>query len=71
MNKYLDCWQSDEHTVLFDSLSYIPTFYLKKTYSKYHEIKLLKRFLPQDDSISLLEVGCATGEIYRYFKNVF
>ncbi len=70
MEKY-ECWQTGDHPVLFDSKVYYPSFCLGRVYSLFNEFRLMERFIGQAASGTLLEVGCAGGELYRYFKNVY
>lgn len=65
--KHLDCWQSASHASLFDYRLYFPSFCLKKVYN-FNEFMLMNEFIPRDKRVRLLDVGCATGEVSRYFK---
>jgi len=70
MEKY-ECWQTGDHPVPFDSKVYYPSFCLGKVYSVFNEFRLMERFIDKGADGTLLEVGCAGGELYRYFKNVY
>lgn len=66
--KNFESWLSEEHPVLFDSRAYFPFFSLSRVYNNFNEFKLFNRFVPKREKLTLLEVGCAAGELYRYFK---
>lgn len=66
-----ECWQTGKHPLLFDSKVYYPSFSLGKVYSIFNEFKLMERYLDKSAETKMLEVGCAGGELYRYFGNVF
>jgi len=65
---FYDAWNAEAHIRLFDLWSRVPLFVLKDRYRRFNEVQLLNAVadgltLP----FTLLEVGCATGEFYRYF----
>ena len=64
-----EAWDDQTHAEHFDSLSAKPNFVLKKHYESYGEGKLLKKWKPHNGKGMLFEVGCATGELYRYIHN--
>lgn len=61
-------WQDQEHAREFDALSTFPDFLLQKRFESYNEVRLLRAHLPAIKGGRLYEVGCATGEFYRYAK---
>ena len=65
-----DAWKSAAHVEHFDLWSRVPLFVLQDRYERFNEVRLLEAYL-QAASLpcSLLEVGCATGEFYRYLKS--
>ena len=64
-----EAWDDQTHAEHFDSLSAKPNFVLKKHYESYGEGKLLKKWKPHNGEGMLFEIGCATGELYRYIHN--
>jgi SAM-dependent methyltransferase len=70
MSKF-ECWQTKEHATTYDARIYYPTVCLKKLYQDFNEFILLDKYLPKNESIKLLEVGCATGEIYRFLQHAY
>jgi len=69
--KSLEAWQSQEHPVFFDGRMHFPFFLLRKIYNNYNEFKLLNQVILKDEKCTLLDLGCATGELFRYFKHNF
>jgi len=62
-------WADQAHAVHFDALSGLPGFLLRRSYERFNEIQLLNEALDRrTGQTRLLEVGCATGEMYRYLK---
>ena len=60
-------WGREQHAVHFDALSHVPRFVLRRSYERFNEVRLLNAALDHAREPSLLlEVGCATGEFYRY-----
>ena len=64
-----EAWNDQTHAEHFDFMSAEPKFILKKHYESYGEGKLLKKWKPHNGRGGLYEVGCATGELYRYIHN--
>jgi SAM-dependent methyltransferase len=66
---YYDAWKAKGHVQLFDIWSRVPLFVLRDRFERFNEVLLLNTWLEgYDSSFSLLEIGCATGEFYRYFS---
>jgi len=68
ISKTHELWHMDIHAVSADSWSKLSLTELKKTYESYNEIRL---FLENKSFIKgkkFIEIGCATGELYRYLK---
>ena len=61
-------WQDREHARHFDFRSAFPDNALVRNYESFNDVRLLGEFLAAGRSASLLEVGCATGEFYRYLS---
>ena len=69
MPSLYESWDSQEHPGEFDNLRFVPTFALKRVYESFNEVQLLSETASnQVDGFSVLEVGCATGELYRYLS---
>ena len=64
-------WQKVEHTQCFDSWSRLTDRELEKLYESFNEIKLLKKYCGDIKGTSFFEIGCATGELYRYLTERF
>lgn len=70
MSELHRAWASKEHATHFDALRRVPSFVLRQAYERFNEIQLLNALLAQRSGrIRLLEVGCATGELYRYLRS--
>src|SRR3989338_8750483 len=72
MSNFYKQWQEIDHVRFFDAWSGLSTSMLKKIYESFNEIQLLVQYLNSYPAPStLLEVGCATGELYRYlYRNL-
>jgi len=68
---YFDCWQSKEHAHLFEYRDYFPSFRLASVYANFNEFNLFRNFISPGFQGTLLEIGCATGASYRFFKRFF
>ena len=70
MTKF-SCWQDQGHSVHFDSRVFYPTFCLKHLYGRFNEFDLLNGYTPSSEPYSLLDIGCATGEVSRYLRSIY
>ena len=62
-------WRSQDHAEVFDEWRFVPTFTLKRIYESFNDILLLHEAAKtMGRKCSVLEVGCATGEFYRYLS---
>ncbi len=61
-------WHSKYHTKTFDFLAAQPFPLVKHYYESFNEVKLLKKFEQNISGNQFYEVGCATGELYRYIS---
>ncbi len=62
-------WQSAEHVRHFDFRSALSATNLTRNYQVLNDVQLLNERLAQGHgSETLLEVGCATGEFFRYLQ---
>jgi SAM-dependent methyltransferase len=68
---YIETWKSDLHITAYDSKMFFPSFLLDGIYGILNEFRLIERFIPKNGRARLLEIGCATGELHRYFKRAF
>ena len=59
-------WNHEMHASVFDYMHKRPGFILKKHYESFNEGRLLKQFASQIKGKRFFEIGCATGELYRY-----
>lgn len=67
---YFDAWVRTDHARLFDAWSRVPTFVLQDRFERCNEIQMLRQVLvSRNGACTLLEVGCATGEFYRYLMS--
>jgi len=64
-----EAWNDPIHAEHFDVMSTKPNLILKSRFESFGEGKLIKRWKPHKERGSLFEVGCATGELYRYIHN--
>lgn len=67
-SKWYQDWQTGSHTILFDSRSRLPARSLVRRFESFSDVRLLRRALLANPQARLLEVGCATGEFYRYLR---
>ncbi len=63
-------WGDQAHAKVFDYLSKMPKCLVKKHYESFNEGRLLKKFQDDIKGKTFFEIGCATGELYRYI-NIF
>lgn len=61
-------WQAPAHSETFDIWADLPVSALRKTYESFNEMRLFVHALPNIQGNEFVEVGCATGELYRYLK---
>ncbi len=60
-------WQNNGHADHFDARSVLPPRSLIRNYEAFSDVRMLAERLSGDRKpVSLLEVGCATGEFHRY-----
>jgi len=63
-----DAWNKRYHVELFDAWARVPLFVLRNRYERFNEVRMLNSAIDgRISTFSLLEVGCATGEFFRYF----
>ena len=63
-------WEDDEHVRIFDWFSYFPTPLFIKQFEYFNEVHLMKEYFELNSSKekTIFEVGCATGEVFRYLR---
>lgn len=66
--KWYADWQSGEHASVFDSRCRLSNRRLVANYESFNDVRLLNERLDCLRPVHLLEVGCATGEFYRYLR---
>ncbi len=64
-----DALNDKTHAEVFDNMSPEPNLILKNHYESFGEGKLLKKWKPHHGKGKFFEIGCATGELYRYIHN--
>lgn len=64
--RWYEDWQDMEHTRQLDGRSTLPDTGLVRNYEHFSDVPLLGERLQALGATKLLEVGCATGEFYRY-----
>src|SRR3989338_7271652 len=67
----LQLWQKQEHVKTFDAWSRLTDRELKILFESFNEIRLLKDHYQDVKGSTFFEVGCATGELYRYLNQEF
>ncbi len=61
-------WQNAEHARRFDGRSALSDKNLARNYDSFNDVRLLVERLDPTRDLRLLEVGCATGEFFRYLR---
>ena len=61
-----DAWKDKTHAKVFDYLHKLPTYIVKRHYETFNEGRLLKCYMNEIEGNVFFEIGCATGELYRY-----
>lgn len=59
-------WQTQEHAVHFDSMFDWPDRAVRRYYESFNDIQLLCDHKTGLQNTRLVEIGCATGDLYRY-----
>ena len=68
-NKWYRDWQSSAHVRQFDFRSVMSTPNLIRSYETLNDVQLLNERVSEANGVgTLLEVGCATGEFFRYLR---
>lgn len=61
-------WKQKTHASFFDANALLTQSMLNKIYETKNEVRLLNRFKSSAGAKTLMEVGCATGEFFRYIR---
>ena len=64
--QYHKAWKENYHAEYFDTWADKSLGELTRLYESFNEIRLLKQYASSQEGQTLAEVGCATGEFYRY-----
>lgn len=69
MNDFYVAWQEEEHAFAHEYRKYFPTFILAKIFENFNEVNLISEIKKdRNEGFSIIDVGCATGEFFRYFS---
>lgn len=66
--KWYADWQSKDHARVFSGRQALGGRNLVRNYESFNDVRLLNERLDPSRKVTLLEVGCATGEFYRYLR---
>jgi SAM-dependent methyltransferase len=61
-------WQHPRHAAAFDRRSTLTRARLIRHYEAFNDVRLLNERLDRLRPLSLVEIGCATAEFYRYLR---
>lgn len=67
-SKWYEDWQHQEHARHFDGRSMLSDREVVRNYESFNDVRLLNERLDRSRAVTLLEVGCATGEFFRYLR---
>jgi len=69
-SSFFQGWEDDGHVRMFDWFSYFPTPLFLKQFEYFNDVRLMKQYLQANAAKgkTMFEVGCATGEVYRYLQ---
>lgn len=66
--KWYADWQHQEHARQFDGRAALSNRELVRNFESFNDVRLLNERLDRTRAVTLLEVGCATAELYRYLR---
>src|SRR5438477_10524052 len=66
--KWWSDWQSADHAVKFDFRASVPDRILVRDFESFNDVGLLNNVLETGDDKAFLEIGCATGDFFRYMR---
>ena len=61
-------WQHQSHRRVFDVRAPLDARNLIRNFEAYNDVRLLRERIARDRTLRLRELGCATGEFYRYLR---
>lgn len=67
-SRWYSDWQAQGHASHFDSRAGLSDSRLRAQMEAFNDVRLLHERLEPSRPVRLLEVGCATGEFYRYLR---
>jgi len=70
-SKWYTDWQSRDHAISFDFRHTLADRNLVCNYESFNDVRLLTERVDRQRELVLLEVGCATGDFYRYLSLKF
>lgn len=68
MSDWYDDWQSADHARAFDGRAALGRRELERWYDGFNDVGLLAERVTSAHDGTLVEVGCATGDFYRYLR---
>ena len=68
ISKTHEAWQEDVHAEFFDAWYKMSLRELKKRCESFNEVRLFVENKPFIKGKEFVEIGCATGELYRYLR---
>ena len=69
LTEWLADWQHRQHAVSFDFRAAMPDGTLIREYDSFNDVGLLNERI-RGGASSVVEIGCATGEFYRYMNRI-
>ena len=67
-HNFYAAWNKEEHKKAFDIWNTMSKSYFKFLFGCFYENKYLINHLKKNPNLSLLDIGCATGQLLRYLK---
>jgi len=65
---FLEAWQESEHADFFDARATLSARELRRCYESFNEFRLFLDHKGEIEGRLFVEIGCATGELYRYLR---
>ena len=63
-----EAWQKPEHAELFDGRAHYSPARLRRVFESFNEFRLFLEHKHEIRGRGFVEIGCATGELYRYIR---
>lgn len=67
-HKLREAWQEPSHADLFDARAHFSLGLLRRVYENFNEFRLFLEHEGETRGREFVEIGCATGELYRYLQ---